>query len=320
MNAKKFCLFATGMGLLLGLTACGKANETDPYYEYDYEAEYEDEYEDDDESNYEYDDEYAVDDEDDYEEDYEADEEPEYEPDDEYSEAETDFNLDEKSVGDIIALGSFEQDNNEDNGPEPLEWIILSKEEGKTLIITKNVLDYMPYNENKDMDIDWDTCTLKRWLNTDFFNNSFSETDQIRISSGDEGTIFCLSLEEADKYFGEYDLYSEDEGYKFGFLCSPSKYALRANGGSHWEIADEYNELQNMYNLEEKHNLSMNDIYGDKLKDIDGKLLAPWWLRDGNAGYALYINSCGLLSKYENRMFYDDDYHVGIRPAMYISY
>ena len=41
------------------------------------------------------------------------------------------------SVGDIITFGHYEQDNNLDNGAEPIEWIVLDVQDGKALLLSK---------------------------------------------------------------------------------------------------------------------------------------------------------------------------------------
>ena len=48
--------------------------------------------------------------------------------------------------GDIIVLGHYKQDNDLSNGKEPIEWIVLSNEEEKILLLSKYGLDCLPYN------------------------------------------------------------------------------------------------------------------------------------------------------------------------------
>ena len=50
------------------------------------------------------------------------------------------------SKGDYFTFGAYEQDNNLANGPEPIEWIVLAKEEKKILIISRYGIDACPYN------------------------------------------------------------------------------------------------------------------------------------------------------------------------------
>lgn len=63
---------------------------------------------------------------------------------------------------DIITFGKY-------------EWIVLKKETGKLLIITKNVIETKEYNEARE-DVTWETCTLRKWLNEDFYGK-FTPTE-----------------------------------------------------------------------------------------------------------------------------------------------
>ncbi len=94
--------------------------------------------------------------------------------------------------GDVITFGSYEQDNDLENGAEPIEWIVLSTNKGKALLLSKYIIDHRFYDENDYYDdylkerfpdgeggIDWDSvnipweeCTLSVWLNTDFYNSA----------------------------------------------------------------------------------------------------------------------------------------------------
>ena len=141
-----------------------------------------------------------------------------------------------------IVFGHYEQDGNTENGKEPIEWVILDENESGKLLISKYVLDCVPFN-NKYEDVTWETCSLREWLNNDFLNEAFSKAEQTLIpkvhlkNSGvempggndTEDQIFCLSLEEVAKYY-EVEL---DKYAFFGFckelITLPTEYA-KANG------------------------------------------------------------------------------------------
>ena len=41
-------------------------------------------------------------------------------------------------IGETLMFGSYEQDGDEENGPEPIEWIVLDKDdEGNILVISR---------------------------------------------------------------------------------------------------------------------------------------------------------------------------------------
>jgi hypothetical protein len=110
------------------------------------------------------------------------------------------------SVGSTIRFGSY-------------EWRVLSVEENRSLIITKDLSHInIPYNKDF-IPVNWETCTLRKWLNENFFK-SFYGVEQSKIIltknrnennqwygtyGGNDTTdrIFLLSLSEVVKYFGD---------------------------------------------------------------------------------------------------------------------
>ena len=98
--------------------------------------------------------------------------------------------------GDEFLLGVFEQDNDPKNGWEDIEWVVLEKGDGYLTAISKYVIECMPFNESEEwIAIDWETCSLREWLNGDFYNEAFTDEEKAFISLTD--------LENAgSEYFG----------------------------------------------------------------------------------------------------------------------
>ncbi|MCR4621019.1 MAG: DUF6273 domain-containing protein [Clostridiales bacterium] len=121
-------------------------------------------------------------------------------------------------AGDKLYLGTYEQDDETDNGPEPIEWIVLDRnDKGEYLLITRYGLDAVAFNET-DTDVNWEHSSLRQWLNTVFFNAAFSPAEQELIAAArlkpgrnpkfgtnpgaaTDDRVFLLNLEEAEKYF-----------------------------------------------------------------------------------------------------------------------
>ena len=82
-----------------------------------------------------------------------------------------------QTVGKTVIFGHYEQDNDQTNGKEPIEWIVLDKQDGKSLLLSKYALDSKQFHETKNP-VNWDTCSLRRWLNNDFFKEAFSQNEQ----------------------------------------------------------------------------------------------------------------------------------------------
>ncbi|MBQ8093754.1 MAG: hypothetical protein IJ242_09290 [Clostridia bacterium] len=119
----------------------------------------------------------------------------------------------------VIRLGHYEQDGNIENGPEIIDWIILSEENGQYLLLSRDVLNVLPYHNISKTDITWENCSLRKWLNENFFFAAFSPDEQSRIllsqtdntntldiwsSEGGNDTedhVFLLSAAEVKQYF-----------------------------------------------------------------------------------------------------------------------
>ena len=79
--------------------------------------------------------------------------------------------------GDVVVFGKYEQDNKKSNGKEDIEWIVLAREGSKVLVISRYALACKPYN-NKKTDVTWETCSLRKWLNNDFYESAFDEEEK----------------------------------------------------------------------------------------------------------------------------------------------
>ena len=128
--------------------------------------------------------------------------------------------------GDTVILGNY-------------EWQVIKKKDGKLLIITNEIIEVQWYH-NSFVDITWENCTLRKYLNNELYN-SFNEIERERIllvknrnlnnpwfgtlgGSNTTDYIFLLSLEEVSKYFGN------------------SNKNLKIKGGQIWLISDKNNQ------------------------------------------------------------------------------
>ena len=116
------------------------------------------------------------------------------------------------NVGESVFFGTYEQDNNTDNGQEGIEWVVLAKEDDKLLVISKYALDCQPYN-TEWTDVTWENCTLREWLNDEFFQMAFSEDEQAMIPT------VTIANEDTQYYYKETDLFlyysfQEENGYE----------------------------------------------------------------------------------------------------------
>lgn len=121
------------------------------------------------------------------------------------------------NVGDHIVLGAYEQDNNMQNGQEGIEWVVLTRDDNKVLVISKYAIDCLPFNKTNGK-VPWSNCTLRTWLNNDFIHKAFSAEEQRLLVTTkvspylhpehprtDQGgltkdKVFLLSVVEANRY------------------------------------------------------------------------------------------------------------------------
>lgn len=131
------------------------------------------------------------------------------------------LSLDNIKVGDIVQLGSYEQDDNSANGAEPLEWEVVAQENGKYLLLSHYVIDNMPYDNgmaddtvhanesNSDAYCTWATSTIRSWCNGEFYNKSFTEEEKEYICEVTNKTADWVKINDGK-------LGHQETGYKAG--------------------------------------------------------------------------------------------------------
>ena len=170
--------------------------------------------------------------------------------------------LKEAAVGSIITFGSYEQDGNTKNGADEIEWIVLEEKDNKLLVISRKILDVAPFNSKWVDSITWEKSTLRKWLNSDFYNSAFTASEKSHIQtvtvtaeknskyntpagSNTQDKIFLLSISEAETYFGKNRPCGDGScemtdwaRYKLSYLDHVSKsWWLRTPGQNNQKIA-----------------------------------------------------------------------------------
>lgn len=135
-------------------------------------------------------------------------------------------------IGQIIRLGSYEQDSDAANGKEAIEWRVLERDDETATVISRYAIEAKSFNID-NTEITWADCELRHWLNSDFYNIAFSSEEKSKIESvsateeelmpsnaqSDDATVdhvFILSRTEANK------LFSSDEER----VCAPTRSAM----------------------------------------------------------------------------------------------
>ena len=235
-------------------------------------------------------------------------------------------------IGDVVSFGSYEQDADMTNGPEPVDWLVLDKKDGKVLILSKYGLDCKPYHSSGNKDVTWESCTLRTWLNHDFLNTAFTAEERTLIActtlvnedspvggSGTDDYVFLLSVDELMEYFAISDStvfcgiefsVSDSASSLIGacsdLVCLPTRYAF-SQGCLAYKL-----------NLEENALYPYTTTNKDESEYDEQIISCEWFLRTpgyGNAGF-LMVDGAGMI----NKIIYSSSYNNRTtRPAMWVS-
>ncbi len=75
--------------------------------------------------------------------------------------------ISDSEVGDVVAFGRY-------------TWYVTDKTDGICTLLCQGPAAEMAYNDNKT-DITWENCSLRRWLNEDFYSSKFSDGEKASI-------------------------------------------------------------------------------------------------------------------------------------------
>lgn len=208
--------------------------------------------------------------------------------------AETKFNK-ELRPGTIMEFGSFEQDGNLENGPETIEWFVLDREEDRVLMISKMGLTSYQY-ENYNSKATWNSCSLRDWLNEDFFYEAFSLEDQALIIENETEP----DSNPADRVCNQGSSITDHV-----FLLSASEY------------------IEHMYGTEtfvESERAGQPTVYA-KTKNVDSYGQTGycwWWLRTSSDEnhYACTVTAFGVPDYFSKKI---SDRGGLVRPAIWIT-
>lgn len=202
-------------------------------------------------------------------------------------------------VGSYIKFGTYEQDNKTANGSEPIQWLVLAKEDSKLLVISRYILDWQQFGNEETSLVTWENSSLRNWLNSDFFDTAFS----------DEEKTVILSTE----VMPDENLF---DGIDQGSVTSDKLFILSAS-----EI--------NAYFLSDSERTVEKTKY---VKDVT-KGLPGYWSSDTNCWWSRTVVSPGLFESPRLAVVNDDgivddghwgsgynyDNYMGVRPTLWIA-
>lgn len=105
---------------------------------------------------------------------------------------------------DLFPLGSYPQTDDGDVD-SPIVWQVLAKKGDKALLISQYALESSPYNAEGG-NVAWENCSLRSWLNDEFYNRAFNGEEKAYIIKPDDTSknpdnVFLLSSSDAKAYF-----------------------------------------------------------------------------------------------------------------------
>lgn len=110
---------------------------------------------------------------------------------------------------------------------EPIKWRIIKVDNDNITMVADRLLECVPYNANAE-DVYWENCTLRDFLNNEFYYSAFSEEEQkavikSRIQNTDNyyfGTECGNDTEDYVYIFTEQDVFNTDVAEGYGFTKS----------------------------------------------------------------------------------------------------
>lgn len=199
-------------------------------------------------------------------------------------------------AGDILEFGNYEQDNDLTNGKEPIAWRVLAVENGKAFLLAEKILDAKPYNVEFE-EVTWETCTLRSWLNNEFYTDAFN--------AGEKAKIHTTRVVNEDNLESGTDGGNDTDDKVF--LLSYSEVMNPAYGFSpDWSNEDPARQAQwTDFSMDEDSSIPENGY---------------WWLRTPSTfqHHACSVNNDGYVN-YIYYTSYVSYTHIGVRPALWVN-
>jgi len=187
------------------------------------------------------------------------------------------------AVGDITHFGQY-------------DWRVLDVQGGKALLLSEDILEMRPYN-TEYTDVTWETCTLRAYLNGEFYNK-FNEAERSRIAptrndnpdntwgtyhgehfntpggNPTDDHVSLLSVPEILKYFPGLKLHRDSDGNEW-YYEPDERFVAKFNSSRHWWWLRSPGIYQNYAaGVYDDGGVS---LYGDYV-DIEGGVRPALWL------------------------------------------
>ena len=135
-----------------------------------------------------------------------------------------------------VTFGNYWKTGANQDGKQPIQWRVLSVNGDDMYLLSEQNLDVQQYNDKAQNEsglrVEWQDCSLNKWLNETFLNEAFSDVEQTAII----GTTEKVSL------LSEQEI--KDKKYEFS-----SNKACKTEGTAyaHQSLGNEDNEIKDSW-------------------------------------------------------------------------
>ncbi len=193
----------------------------------------------------------------------------------------------------VVKFGRYPTGN--DGETSEIEWLIIDRIDDRVLLISKNIIDFISVHKKSDR-VTWETCSLRKWLNSDFIDTVFNNEEQqyitpttLKADTSMSGILSNICNDTLDSIF----ILSAKECYQY-FTSNSSR------AGATTAYADAKRNEKGKANIKRDN------------------LRCSWWIRnDGSAinesGIVFTDGSVYAIGGFKNREI------GGLRPAMWVK-
>lgn len=193
-------------------------------------------------------------------------------------------------VDSYLVLGRYEQDGNADNGPEPIEWLVLEREGNYALVVSRMLLSNAGFDERFSYSTEpdpWETSSIRSHVSR-IVQSALTPSEQTCLvpveHDGVTDTAFLLSRAEVE-----------------ALLPIPAFRICNATVAAQQEAKER-----------------RGNYAASSAKDMGYE----WWLRDSSEtspNFAAVVTSTGSIDYTNKGGFCYDDHHNYVRPAIRID-
>lgn len=199
---------------------------------------------------------------------------------------------------------------------EPIEWILVNRDDKNALLMSKYILDSKPFNDKKPnfsggkyvsrtsdyLSCDWKHSSLREWMTEVLFNEMFNESEKSIINKGyiddtyiydySENSVLGFRTEDSIFLLNEKELF-----YYFGKNKVGEEYVIKSTKGTDY--------ANNRRGLSKKSSSDWSNGNSDYMLRPTGELDNKTITIEANGSY--------------RRGAYISEEHHGVRPCIFIK-